>query len=312
MKVFLFRLIFLLIFFTYGVGVGKYQVFPHDQLSNLKRVFLNVQSPFIEPATTDQINPDKMITEVAFTDPVIGDDFYYSKLGSIDDIYSKNISILVKQDKKISTKDIKLLKQQNIKLQNETFSVLRIEFEYLGFQYETFAYQFSETNCKDQSVNGSLIIPGSGNNQSYGIMKKNKENYHNGILDLLSPFNKLESTYVFIKPNEDFLAWRGPNGKKLGPNFIFQWQINNGGSYALSYHLQILAFHKWMKQCFNKTAIAGLSQGGAATLYASIVSEPDIALVASGHSLMSKFIHWSGLAQFNGFPDKLNYMNLAN
>ncbi|MEK9569784.1 MAG: hypothetical protein VW124_12315 [Paracoccaceae bacterium] len=100
MKVFLFRLIFLLIFFTYGVGVGKYQVFPHDQLSNLKRVFLNVQSPFIEPATTDQINPDKMITEVALTDPVIGDDFYYSKLGSIDDIYSKNISILVKQEKK--------------------------------------------------------------------------------------------------------------------------------------------------------------------------------------------------------------------
>ena len=70
--------------------------------------------------------------------------------------------------------------------------------------------------------------------------------------------------YTFIKPNEDFLAWHDGNGKKLSGDFIWNWHLNREGSYSVSYLVQSLAFTKWMKGCFKKTLIAGLSQGGAA------------------------------------------------
>ena len=107
---------------------------------------------------------------------------------------------------------------------------------------------------------------------------------------------------TLIKPNEDFLAWHDGNGKKLSGDFIWNWHLNREGSYSVSYLVQSLAFTKWMQGCFDRTLVAGLSQGGAAAMLNALQSEPDLAIVASGSSVINDLAEWSGHSQLIGVP----------
>lgn len=70
----------------------------------------------------------------------------------------------------------------------------------------------------------------------------------------------------------------------------------------MSYLVQSLAFTKWMKSCFNKIVVAGLSQGGAAAMLNALQSKPTVAIVASGHSVINEKAQWSGFGGLVAVP----------
>lgn len=107
----------------------------------------------------------------------------------------------------------------------------------------------------------------------------------------------MRGVFTLIKPNEDFLAWHDGTGKKLSGDFIWNWHLNREGSYSLSYLAYSLAFTKWMQDCFDRTLVAGLSQGGAAAMLNALQSEPSLTSIASGSSVINDLAEWSGHSQ---------------
>ena len=79
--------------------------------------------------------------------------------------------------------------------------------------------------------------------------------------------------------------------------------MNNGGSYSLSYVVQSLAFSKWLNNCFEISVVAGISQGGRASLLNAIIASPDIAIVASGHSILFRDVEWVRLGGLLGLSE---------
>jgi len=103
--------------------------------------------------------------------------------------------------------------------------------------------------------------------------------------------------FTLIKPNEDFLAWHDGNGKKLSGDFIWNWHLNREGSYSVSYLVQSLAFTKWIQGCFDRTLVAGLSQGGQAAFINGIQSQPTTVISSSGLSQTYNIVEHAGPQQ---------------
>jgi hypothetical protein len=134
---------------------------------------------------------------------------------------------------------------------------------------------------------------------SYAIYTRDPANYHFGIYEGLQDFDKI---FVLIKPNEDALAWHDGNSHKVSGDAIWNWHVNRGGSYSVSYLVQAMAAMHWLKDCYGRTAVVGLSQGGAAAMLIALQSSPDFTVVAAGHSLFFNDVEWSGPNQLVGVP----------
>jgi len=242
----------------------------------------------------------------AFTDNVYQGELYYESINSLNEIKDRNDSIFLNiLDFDNAYKNIEIKSTEEIKIKNKNIGVIKINFDYKDKIYEAFSYG-SDNKC-DPKSSASLVIPGSNSNQSLSIISEDTKNYHYGII---SPLKKINSKiFVLIKPNEDFLAWHNGKGKKLGGDFIYAYHVNRQGSYSASYILQSLAFTKWMKKCYGKIILAGLSQGGGATLLNAMQSKPDYAIIASGFTLYSKFIDWSGFDQILNIPNYHKYFD---
>jgi predicted esterase len=115
-----------------------------------------------------------------------------------------------------------------------------------------------------------------------------------------------------VKPNEDFLANHNGNGQKVNQMALINYHLNRNSSYSASYLLKAMAFMKWAKTVYTKTAIAGLSQGGAATLYMTVISQPDIALIASGHSVLFNDVNIGGANQLLAVPGYVDLFQAEN
>jgi predicted esterase len=139
----------------------------------------------------------------------------------------------------------------------------------------------------------ALIIPGSGVNQSTGIYKRDADNYHH---DIAGAVGKHCDVFVYVKPNEDFLAIH--NGrKKFGFESIINYLINNGGSYSSLYLVHTLAIVKHLQETYDKVVVVGLSQGGKAAMLNALQSNPDGAVVASGFSVFEETFARAGHGQ---------------
>ena len=111
---------------------------------------------------------------------------------------------------------------------NVNNDIVEISFIYKNKKDTVYAY-LKEFNGNYNNI-GSLIIPGSGLNQSSQIFYKNDkdENYQSNIDDIL---NEYGDTYILVKPNEDFLAIH--NGKKKIDEVSYvNHLINSGSSYS--------------------------------------------------------------------------------
>lgn len=143
---------------------------------------------------------------------------------------------------------------------------------------------YSYFKINEEFNNASLIIPGSGINQSSAIYYKKSvfDNYQCNIDDMLSRFG---SVFVYIKPNEDILAIH--NGTlKIDENSYVNYLLNNGYSFSEYYIGQTIVLGKYLKSKYSTTTVAGLSQGGLATLINTIYLEPDFSIVSSGYSIL--------------------------
>ncbi|MGD9685451.1 MAG: hypothetical protein AB7U43_00485 [Desulfobacter sp.] len=181
----------------------------------------------------------------------------------------------------------------NIKINDTKRSndIINVNYSIADRKYS--AYCFYKKTTKSNNRNAVLIIPGTGLNQSTDIFHKNKNNYHG---DILNVFEDNFDVYVYVKPNEDFLAIH--DGKyKLDQIFYVNYLLNSGGSYSAHYLVNSIAFTKHLKSKYSKVIVAGLSQGGAAALLNSLQSNPDAAIIASGFSVLSSVADGSDLAQ---------------
>lgn len=137
----------------------------------------------------------------------------------------------------------------------------------------------------------AMIIPGTGHNASTGIFRNDADTYYGNIVEIAAA---LCDTFVFVKPNEDFVAIHN-GGNKLSYDFVVSYLINRGSSYAGHYIVNTLAITKYLKQHYERVFVIGLSQGAQATLWNTLQSEPTGAVVSSGFSVLRRKLNWGTL-----------------
>lgn len=281
--------------FALGVGVGHYQWPPYWQIQGVKNSLTQLL-----PERVTEYRGEAELLVYAFTDPVNKADLYYPPITDLAGIRSANDRIfMLRKGFETAYEDLRVLEAERLNRPQDAIPVVRVRFEYQDRELEAFAYGRMPAvyECKNSAT---LIIPGSGLNQSLGIATDDKANYHHGILDALNAGGG--GVFTLIKPNEDFLAWHDGNGKKLSGDLIWNWHLNREGSYSVSYLVQSLAFTKWMQGCFDRTLVAGLSQGGAAAMLNALQSNPEQVIVSSGASIITDKVEWSGHNQLIGVP----------
>lgn len=245
---------------------------------------------------------EDQLFEIAFSDNASEKSFYYQAITNLKDIKMLNSNLLVDRNQfKNAFEQIKILNTTQINRQKNFPPVIRVQYLYQQKVREAFAYGTLPKFKKN--ILATLVIPGSGLNQSQSIYQQDKKNYHYGVFDALDPFGG--QVFVLIKPNEDFLAWHNGHGKKISGNFIWNWQLNRGGSYSVSYLIDSLAFAKYLKKEFKKLVLAGLSQGGGAVLLNALQSEPDAAIISAGHTVVNT-IEYSAPDQLVAVPGYAN------
>lgn len=247
---------------------------------------------------------DADILRYGFTDPVTTDWLQQEPIQTVAGIRTANNAIFMFADGfENSYECIEVQGATELSNRTNTQRAVRVDFSYRGTGYTALAYGRLPSSCGVGSA--ALVIPGSGLNQATSIINRDAANVHRGILDALG---SISQTYTLVKPNEDSLAWHDGKGGKLTGDMIWNYHVNRGGSYSVSYLAQSLAFVKWMKTCFDKTVVAGVSQGGAATMINALQSKPTAAVVAAGHSLLFDQVEYAGHNQLLNVP---GYASLA-
>ena len=247
---------------------------------------------------------DTDILRFGFTDPVATDWLLTDPVRTVTGIRAaNNATFMFAEGFENGYECITVQGATELSNRTGTQHAVRVDFSYRGTVYAALAYGRLPGSCGARSA--ALVIPGSGLNQATSIVNRDAANVHHGILDALG---SISHTYALIKPNEDALAWHDGNGAKLTGDMIWNYHVNRGGSYSVSYLTQSLAFVKWMKSCFDQTVVAGVSQGGAATLINALQSKPTAAVVSSGHSLLFDQVEYAGHNQLLNVP---GYASLA-
>lgn len=219
--------------FAYGLGVGNNKWPPFWQIQRAKNTLTQLLS--VEERAVEYRGEAELLV-YAFTDPVAETDLYYPAITDLAGIRRANNRIfMLHQGFETAYENIIVLGVEQLIRPQGAMPVVPVRFEYRGRNYEAFAYGRLPSVC-DGNDAVSLIIPGSGFNQSLWIATGDETNYHHGILDALNP--KVWQIYTLIKPNEDFLAWHDGNGKKLSGDFIWNYHLNREGSYYLGYLVQ--------------------------------------------------------------------------
>ena len=253
--------------------------------------------PDLTPGYAGRTTGDAEILRFAFGDPVIPGGSYHPLIRRLDDLEARNKEIFVERDW-FSQAYVTMTIEDVVELVDEIGrSVLKVSFKLRGKEFESFAYGKMPTNCGSER-SSFLVIPGSGFNQGVAIADQDKSNYHADLYPVLNMGDR--DVFVFIKPNESFLSWTDGSGSKVTGDFIYNWHLNRGGSYSVSYLTQALAMQRYLGSCYGETVVAGLSQGGFAALLVALQSKPTAVIVASGYSVITEQTEWSGPQQIVG------------
>lgn len=172
------------------------------------------------------------------------------------------------------------LKTPELKWLQDT--LVTVDVSYKAKKAKGYAYFKPAVSNENTAI---FIIPGSGHNQSGDMYRDVPSNYHNVPESIFGRYAEQGDVYLFIKPNEDILAIHRNHLKAGIPNIYPQLQVANT-PYAANYLIHCLSFIKALKTKYERVIIAGLSQGGFATLMVSQISEPTACIVASGYSIL--------------------------
>ncbi len=282
------------ILFVYGIGVGHYHWPPFELLQQGKSV-ISQNAPL-----NGEYQGEQELLQYAFVDPTNETELYYSPITSLAGIRVANERIFMTRMGFEQAYDaLEILGADQLNRPPESEPVLRVRFRYCNREYGAFFYGRLPASCSGQG-SASLVIPGSGLNQSLNIAAGNPANYHYGILNALA--EEEGQVYILIKPNEDFLAWHDGKNKMVNLNFIVQYHLNKGGSYSVSHLVQALAATKWINTCFDYSIVAGLSSGGATAMLVALQAYPNVAIVSAGYSFINSSAKWSSITGLMGVP----------
>jgi len=293
--------------FVFGVSVGYFQerafwwvpfyaaTQPHQDIATGKAAGAGDSDSDRQTVTSaPTLTAEGELLQLAFTGSLIDHEKVLPVIESVEGIYKANESTYVPEAWLADAyARLAILESSRLLLDEGKTPVLKVKYRLRGRVYEAHAYGQAADPCKGRGT-ASLIIPGSGTNQSSAIFEGASDNYHHGILEALREDGG--DVFVLVKPNEDILAFHN-GAKKLDYSFIINSHLNRGGSYSASYIVQSLAVAKYLKACYRSLILAGLSQGGAAVLLASLQAKPRAAIVASGYSSLVRKIAWSGFEQ---------------
>jgi hypothetical protein len=290
-----------LLLFAYGVAVGYYRWQPFGLLYRAKSQLAGAwvrEKAIHRDVSEDAFRGDQALMRLAFTDPLIEGEKIYPPITSLAGIQSANQSIFVSVVGFESAYEELIVKgAERLELDSGATNVVRVRFAYQGRDYDAYAYGEMPPEPKSDET-ATLFIPGSGVNQSHGVRQRDASDHHGGIMAALENGG---TVFVFVKPNEDFLAWHD-GSHKLSNDCVAGYHLNRGGSYSASYIVQSIAFMKYLRSRYKKTIVAGLSQGGTAALLNAVQSQPDLAVIASGYSVVWRQVDRSGFNQILGIP----------
>lgn len=182
----------------YGYCFHKYNIFPRNQINKI-RLFFSERGAFSS-------GPKDRFMRTLFTEKLYEGTKIKREIKDYTDLAKVIDSIIIPLYYDYSLYDsIKIFGTENFNL--DGYEVLRVKFSLFGRNYNSYCYQHLVGKSKGDTC--LFIIPGSNPNQSSQIISENPENYHYGLYTELK--NRFDS-YVYVKPNEDFLAWH--DGKK--------------------------------------------------------------------------------------------------
>lgn len=270
--------------FVYGVGVGAFQWFPYGGLQTLYRAALDgFFDPF--PHREGHAQPDGELLRFAFTRelslPVLRE-----PATSLDDILAFNERIHTPVELFFDAPDhIEILGAQQLDIADHA-PVLAVDFLFDGRERRAYAYGA----LADSYGASVLMIPCSGDNKARRIVSDGQDAYHCCLYDDLDGFDR----FVQIKPNEGLRAVHDGVGR-LHEDFFINWHLNRGSSYSAAYIVEAVALAQFLSDRSDSLSIVGLSQGGLAALFTSLLEPPDAMVVASGYSVLAQdLVSWSG------------------
>lgn len=262
--------------------------------------------------TKTKLLPNEQLLGQVFNEEVYDGELKYDAITDLTEIRScpdRNLINLNQFDSAFERIQILRAEQLFFNFKGNSLPVIKITFRYLEKEYRSYAYgNLSQNPSKNKYA--TLIIPGTGINQTSAIYSADSTNYHFGIIEAIELLKG--DVFVLVKPNEDFLANHNGDGKKVNQMALINYHLNRNSSYSASYLLKAMALVKWTKTVYTKTAIAGLSQGGAATLYTAVITQPDIALIASGHSVLFNDVNIGGANQLLAVPGYVDLFQAEN
>ena len=277
-----FLMMSLWVVFSVGIGVGVYDWLPFTILGHAKDAPTEASEKTALKAGTSA--GEEKLLKLAFTRPLIAGEQINKPIASLDQIHEANRRMLLPNDTFFTAYEhLEILDAVSLVLDQGATNVVKISYLLADKKYDAYAYAIKRAAPANTQA-AALIIPGSGKNKSSKIYENNPKDYHYGIVDALG---KSFDCYILIKPNEDCLAIHNSQAK-LDYFFILNWLLNQGGSYSAHYIANSLAVSKYLQMHYGTLVVAGLSQGGTATLLNSLQSQPDAAIVASGFSIISE------------------------
>ena len=280
--------ILLCIVFGYGVGVGAYKWPPYGVLQKIKqRVFGRVDND------VPIADPESQLLELGFSDPLISGEQILPSISTIDEINRAVTAMAMPVNGYWDAYETMSVGNPTpLELDSGKTTLVEVPYQIGDLHFSAHAYINAADGWGGNS-SAVLVIPGSGENQSSQIYRRVEDNYQQNVLDV---FEEGFDRFVMIKPNQDCLAIH--NGeKKLSRDFYANWLLDHGSSYGAHYVTSAIAIVKAMQEKYDHVVIAGMSQGGEATMLAALQSEPDAAIVASGYSAVYEQVKWSGSNQ---------------
>lgn len=164
----------------------------------------------------------------------------------------------------------------------QTDPLIHIDYSLNGKQSAAYSFYFPYDTA-NQSKFAFLLVPGNGSNETTNLLQG--LGYHNILCYVSNYLKSLGDLYAFVKPNEEPRAIYN-NYKKLNHSYLVSYTDTSlHHPYGLNYLTELIATIKYLQKKYCKVFVLGLSEGGYASLLASLYTHPDGAVIGSGYSV---------------------------
>ena len=216
---------------------------------------------------------------LAFSDPLYGGKLQYPEVSKSDEA-NKYVKIQVLNKNYLYNLD-ETLKLGKLSVNGE---IARNTYRIRGDKYTAYAF-FTPISGTGKAPCAALIVPPHGLNEASFIQRRKNSLYPNTQENILNVVSSMCDSSVVMKPNNDYISIHS-KGKKLRHVYFSRiahklYPESTRGAYYIA---NVAVFVKSFKRKYEKVFLLGLSEGTKVAQVAAVLSEPDIAVLASGFS----------------------------